>query len=52
LQKGLGKLKQSVFNLKKCFYRYWVLEWLLRGLVNAGMQIENLGVQIKMLYLK
>jgi hypothetical protein len=35
LQKGLSRLKQSVFNLKNAFIGL-VLDLLLRGIVNAG----------------
>jgi hypothetical protein len=49
LEKGLGKLKQSVFNLKNAFIGLGA-GLVLRGIVNAGMQIEELGVQLEALF--
>jgi hypothetical protein len=49
VQKGLSRLKQSVFNLKNAFIGLGA-GLVLRGIVNAGMQIEELGVQLEALF--
>ena len=48
LQKGLGKLKQSVFNLKNAFIGLGA-GMVIRNLVNTGKEIENLRTRLKFL---
>ena len=48
LRGGLDKVKTSVFNLRNAFIGIGA-GVAIRGFVNAGMQIENLGVQLKAL---
>ena len=48
LQGTLTKVKASVFNLKNAFIGLGA-GLVLRGIVNAGMQIEELGVQLEAL---
>ena len=48
MQGSLAKVKASVFNLKNAFIGLGA-GLVLRGIVNAGMQIENLGVQLEAL---
>ena len=49
VQKGLSRLKQSVFNLRNAFIGLGA-GIVLKGFVDAGMQIENLEVQLKALF--
>ena len=49
LQKGLGRLKQSVFNLRNAFIGLGA-GLVIRNIVNTGKQIENLQVQLKFLF--
>ena len=49
LQGTLSKVKASVFNLKNAFIGLGA-GLVLRGIVNAGMQIEELGVQLEALF--
>ena len=49
LQGTLSKVKASVFNLKNAFIGLGA-GIVLRGIVNAGMQIEELGVQLEALF--
>jgi len=49
LQGSLSKVKASVFNLKNAFIGLGA-GLVLRGIVNAGLQIENLGVQLEALF--
>lgn len=49
VQKSLGRLKSSVFNLKNAFIGLGA-GIVLRGIVSAGMQIEELGVQLEALF--
>lgn len=49
VQKGLGRLKQSVFNLRNAFIGLGA-GVVIKGFVDAGMQIENLEVQLKALF--
>jgi len=49
LQGTLTKVKASVFNLKNAFIGLGA-GLVLRGIVNAGMQIEELGVQLEALF--
>jgi hypothetical protein len=48
LEKGLGKLKQSVFNLKNAFIGLGA-GMVIRNLVNTGKEIENLRTRLKFL---
>jgi len=48
LRSGLNKVKASVFNLRNAFIGIGA-GVAIRGFVNAGIQIENLGVQLKAL---
>jgi len=48
LQQGLGKLKQSVFNLKNAFVGLGA-GLVVRNLVNTGKEIENLRTRLKFL---
>jgi len=49
LQGSLAKVKASVFNLKNAFIGLGA-GLVIRGIVNAGMQIEELGVQLEALF--
>ena len=49
VQKGLARVKQSVFNLKNAFIGLGA-GIVLKGFVDAGIQIENLEVQLKALF--
>ena len=49
LQGTLSKVKSSIFNLKNAFIGLGA-GVVLKGIVNAGMQIENLGVQLEALF--
>ena len=49
MQGSLAKVKASVFNLKNAFIGLGA-GLVLRGIVNAGLQIENLGVQLEALF--
>ena len=49
VQKSLGRLKNSVFNLRNAFIGLGA-GLVLRGIIKAGMQIEELGVQLEALF--
>ena len=49
VQGSLAKVKGAVFNLKNAFIGLGA-GLVLRGIVNAGMQIEELGVQLEALF--
>ena len=49
VQKGLARLKQSVFNLKNAFIGLGA-GLVVKGFVDAGIQVENLSVQLKTLF--
>ena len=49
LDKNLSKVKQSVFNLRNAFIGLGA-GLVIRGFVNAGIQIENLEVQLNALF--
>jgi len=49
VQKGLSRLKQSVFNLKNAFIGLGA-GLVVKGFVDAGIQVENLSVQLKTLF--
>jgi len=49
VQKGLAKVKQSVFNLRNAFIGLGA-GIVLKGFVDAGIQVENLSVQLKTLF--
>ena len=49
VQKGLARVKNSVFNLRNAFIGLGA-GLVLRGIINAGMQIEELGVQLEALF--
>ena len=49
VQKGLSRVKNSVFNLRNAFIGLGA-GLVLRGIINAGMQIEELGVQLEALF--
>jgi len=49
VQKSLGRLKQSVFNLRNAFIGLGA-GIVIKGFLDAGMQIENLEVQLKALF--
>jgi hypothetical protein len=49
LDKSLGKLKSSIFNLKNAFIGFGA-GVVIKGFVDAGIQIENLGVQLTALF--
>ena len=49
LQGSLGRLKQSVFNLRNAFIGLGA-GLVIRNIVNTGKQIENLKVQLKFLF--
>jgi len=48
LQAGLARVKKSVFNLRNAFIGLGA-GLAIRGIVNAGIQVEMLGVQLKSL---
>ena len=48
LQKGLGRLKQSIFNLKNAFIGLGA-GLVVRNLVNTGKEVENLRTRLKFL---
>jgi len=48
LQQGLGKLKQSVFNLRNAFLGLGA-GLVIKNLVNTGKEIENLRTRLKFL---
>src|SRR5210317_441296 len=48
VQKSLGRLKQSVFNLRNAFLGLGT-GLVIRNLVNTGKEIENLRVRLKFL---
>ena len=48
MQGSLAKVKASVFNLRNAFIGLGA-GLVLRGIINAGMQVENLGVQLEAL---
>ena len=48
MQGSLAKVKASVFNLRNAFIGLGA-GLVLRGIINAGMQIETLGVQLEAL---
>ena len=49
LQKGLARVKQSVFNLRNAFIGLGA-GVVIKGFVDAGIQIENLEVQLNALF--
>ena len=49
MQGSLAKVKGAVFNLRNAFIGLGA-GLVLRGIVNAGMQIEELGVQLEALF--
>ena len=49
VQRGLAKVKQSVFNLRNAFIGLGA-GIVIKGFLDAGMQIENLEVQLKALF--
>jgi hypothetical protein len=49
VQGNLSKVKQSVFNLRNAFIGLGA-GVVIKGFVDAGIQIENLGVQLKALF--
>ncbi len=49
LQGTLAKVKGSIFNLKNAFIGLGA-GIVIKGIVNAGMQIEELGVQLEALF--
>jgi hypothetical protein len=49
LDKNLGKLKSSIFNLKNAFLGFGA-GVVIKGFIDAGIQIENLGVQLTALF--
>ena len=49
VQRGLAKVKQSVFNLRNAFIGLGA-GVVLKGFVDAGIQVENLSVQLKTLF--
>jgi hypothetical protein len=49
LQKGLARVRQSVFNLRNAFIGLGA-GVVIKGFVDAGMQIENLEVQLNALF--
>ena len=49
VQKGLARLKQSVFNLRNAFIGLGA-GIVIKGFVDAGIQIENLEVQLNALF--
>ena len=49
VQRGLAKVKKSVFNLRNAFIGLGA-GIVIKGFVDAGMQIENLEVQLNALF--
>lgn len=49
IQNNLQKVRQSVFNLRNAFIGLGA-GIVIKGFVDAGIQIENLGVQLKALF--
>ena len=49
VQGSIAKVKSAVFNLKNAFIGLGA-GIVLKGIVNAGMQIEELGVQLEALF--
>jgi hypothetical protein len=49
LDKSLARVKSSIFNLKNAFIGFGA-GVLIKGFVDAGIQIENLGVQLTALF--
>ena len=49
LQKGLARVKQSVFNLRNAFIGLGA-GVVIKGFIDAGIQIENLEVQLNALF--
>jgi hypothetical protein len=49
LDKNLGKVKSSIFNLKNAFLGIGA-GVVIKGFFDAGVQIENLGVQLNALF--
>jgi len=49
VQRGLAKVKQSVFNLRNAFIGLGA-GVVIKGFVDAGIQIENLEVQLNALF--
>ena len=49
LQKGLARVKQSVFNLRNAFIGLGA-GVVIKGFVDAWIQIENLEVQLNALF--
>ena len=49
LQKNLGNLKRSIFNIRNAFLGLGA-GVVIKGFVNAGIQIENLEVQLNALF--
>jgi len=49
VQKGLARLRQSVFNLRNAFIGLGA-GIVIKGFVDAGIQIENLEVQLNALF--
>jgi len=49
VQRGLSKVKQSVFNLRNAFIGLGA-GVVIKGFVDAGIQIENLEVQLNALF--
>ena len=49
VQGNLNKTKSAVFNLKNAFIGLGA-GLVIKGIVNAGMQIEELGVQLEALF--
>ena len=48
VQKSLGRLKQSIFNLQNAFIGLGA-GLVIRNLVNTGKNLENLRVRLKFL---
>jgi hypothetical protein len=49
LDKSLARVKSSIFNLKNAFLGFGA-GVVIKGFVDAGIQIENLGVQLTALF--
>jgi len=49
VQGSIAKVKSSIFNLKNAFIGLGA-GVVLKGIINAGMQIEELGVQLEALF--
>nr|BAR32108.1 putative tape measure protein [uncultured Mediterranean phage uvMED] len=49
LQKNLGNLKRSIFNIRNAFLGLGA-GVVIKGFINAGIQIENLEVQLNALF--